>query len=48
MREGSVDMMSRFSNEGVENLKIESKLHCSHFMEVWHLFCWQKLVVLLV
>jgi hypothetical protein len=37
--ESSVDTVLGFSKEkGVENLGIESKLHCNHFLEVWHLF----------
>ncbi len=41
MKEGNVEMVLGFSNEeGVEDLKIEPKLHYRHFVEVWHLFCW--------
>ncbi len=41
MEDSSVDMLLGFRKEkGVVDLKIESKLHCNHFLEVWHLFCW--------
>jgi hypothetical protein len=41
MKESSVEMVLGFNNEDkVEDLKIEPKLHCNHFVEVWHLFCW--------
>ncbi len=39
MEEKNVEMMLGFSNEkGVEDLGIEPKLHCNHFLEVWHFF----------
>ncbi len=38
---GSVEAVLGFNNEeGVEDLRIDPTLHCSHFVEVWHLFCW--------
>ncbi len=41
MKENNVEMVLRFSKEeGVEDLKIEPKLYCNHFLEVWHLFYW--------
>jgi hypothetical protein len=37
----SVKTVLRYNKEkGVEDLGIEPKLHCNHFLEVWHLFCW--------
>jgi hypothetical protein len=42
MEESSVEIMFGFSKEkGMENLGIEPKLHCEHFLEVWH-FCFCK------
>jgi hypothetical protein len=39
VEESSVEIVLRFSKEnGVEDLGIEPKLHCNHFLEVWHLF----------
>ncbi len=39
VEENSVEMVLTFSKEkGVEDLGIEPKLHCNHFLEVWHLF----------
>ncbi len=40
MKENNVKMVLGFSTEGVEDLRIEPKLHYNHFLEVWHLFCW--------
>jgi hypothetical protein len=35
MKESSVEIVLRFSKEeGVEDLKIEPKIHCNHFLEV--------------
>jgi hypothetical protein len=37
----SVELVLRFNKEKrVEDLGIEPKLHCNHFLEVWHLFYW--------
>jgi hypothetical protein len=39
MKENNVEIVLRSDkDEGVEYLRIESKLHCNHFLEVWH-FC---------
>jgi hypothetical protein len=47
MEDSSVDMVLGFSKErGVEDLKIEPKLHCYHFLEVWHLLQGVALVLL--
>ncbi len=41
MKESSVETVLGFNKEEVmEDLKIEPKLHCNHFLEVWHLFSW--------
>ncbi len=40
MKESSVEKVLGFSKEGVEDLRIEPKLHYNHFLEVWHLFFW--------
>ena len=41
MKENNVKMVLGFGKEeGMENLRIEPKLHSNHFLEVWHLFCW--------
>jgi hypothetical protein len=41
MKENYVEMVLGFrKEEGVEDFKIERKLHCNHFLEVWHMFCW--------
>ncbi len=38
MEESSVEIVLGFNKEkGVEDLGIEPKLHCNHFLEVWHL-----------
>jgi len=40
MEGSSVEKVLRFSKEkGVEDLRIEPKFHCNHFLEVWHFFC---------
>jgi len=41
MKKSSVETVLGFSKEEeFEDLRIEPKLHCNHFLEVWHLFCW--------
>ncbi len=41
MNENNVKIVFGFSEEeGAEDFKIKPKLHCNHFLEVWHLFCW--------
>jgi hypothetical protein len=40
MKKSNVKTMLRFNEEeGVEDLRIEPKLHCNYLLEVWHLFC---------
>jgi hypothetical protein len=39
VNESSVKSVLGFNKEeGMEDLKIETKPHCNHFLEVWHLF----------
>jgi len=39
VKESSVKMMLRFNKEeGMEDLRIEPKLYCNHFLRVWHMF----------
>jgi len=40
VKENNVKMVLGFGKEeGMENLRIEPKLHYNHFLEVQHLFC---------
>ncbi len=39
VKKNSVKTMLGFNKgEGMEDLRIEPKLHYNHFLEVWHLF----------
>jgi hypothetical protein len=45
VEESNVEMLLMFSKEkGVEDLGIEPKLHCNHFLEVWHHFFGKNLL----